>query len=203
MRAMVSTRAIRLSLALLTGWATAGSAQTAAGRPIPAAKTAEGSLSFDGRANVGDFTGTTTTLSGEMSGGADLSAVRGWVESPVATLKTGKDRRDRDLLKSMEADKYPTLRFDLDAVAGQNTGDSVPVTLKGRLSIHGIARAVELPGSVVLSADHARVHSDFPLNLKDYKIGGLSKMMGMLRMYEDIKVHVDVTFRFAAETGER
>jgi polyisoprenoid-binding protein YceI len=196
MRAMVAIRAIRLSLALVTGWATAGSGQTAASRPIPAAKSAEGSLSFDGRANVGDFTGTTTTLSGEMSGGPDLSAVRGWVESPVATLKTGKDRRDRDLLKSMEADKYPTLRFDLDNVVGQNTADSVPVTLKGRLSIHGIVRPVELPGSVVLSADHARVRADFPLNLKDYKIGGLSKMMGMLRMYEDIKVHVDVTFRF-------
>jgi polyisoprenoid-binding protein YceI len=199
MRAMVAIRAIRLSLALVTGWATAGSGQTAASRPIPAAKSAEGSLSFDGRANVGDFTGTTTTLSGEMSGGPDLSAVRGWVESPVATLKTGKDRRDRDLLKSMEADKYPTLRFDLDNVVGQNTADSVPVTLKGRLSIHGIVRPVELPGSVVLSADHARVRADFPLNLKDYKIGGLSKMMGMLRMYEDIKVHVDVTFRFQSE----
>jgi len=196
---MVPIRAIRLSLALVTGWATAGSGQTAASRPIPAAKTAEGSLSFDGRANVGDFTGTTTALSGEMSGGPDLSAVRGWVESPVATLKTGKDRRDRDLLKSMEADKYPTLRFDLDDVVGQNTADSVPVTLKGRLSIHGIVRPVELPGSVVLSADHARVRSDFPLNLKDYKIGGLSKMMGMLRMYEDITVHVDVTFRFGGE----
>jgi polyisoprenoid-binding protein YceI len=193
---MVAIRAIRLSLALVTGWATAGSGQTAARRPIPAAKSAEGSLSFDGRANVGDFTGTTRTLSGEMSGGPDLSAVRGWVESPVATLKTGKDRRDRDLLKSLEADKYPTLRFDLDDVGAQSTGDSVPVTLKGRLSIHGIVRPVELPGSAVLSADHVRVRSDFPLNLKDYKIGGLSKMMGMLRMYEDITVHVDVTFRF-------
>jgi hypothetical protein len=44
----------------------------------------------------------------------------------------------------------------------------------------------------------AHVHSDFPLNLKDYKIGGLSKMMGILRMYEAIKVHVDVTFRFSS-----
>ncbi len=174
-----------------------GSGQTAATRPIPAGKAAEGSLRFDGRANVGDFTGTTTTLSGEMSGGPDLSAVRGWVESPVATLKTGKDRRDRDLLKSMEADKYPTLRFDLDNVVAERAGDSVPVRLKGRLTIHGLVRPVEVPGSVVLSADHARVRSDFPLNLKDYKIGGLSKMMGMLRMYEDIKVHVDVSFRFS------
>ena len=34
----------------------------------------------------------------------------------------------------------------------------------------------------------------FPLNLKDYRIGGLSKLLGVLKMYEDIEVHVDVLF---------
>jgi polyisoprenoid-binding protein YceI len=188
-----------LSLALLAAWVVVAAAQTATGRPIPPGTAAEGTLSFDGRANVGDFTGTTSTLSGAMTGGADLAAVRGWVEAPVATLKTGKDRRDRDLLKSMEADKYPTIRFDLEGVSAAAPADSLPVTLKGRLTIHGVAREVELPGSLVLTTDRARVHADFPLNLKDYKIGGLSKMMGMLRMYEDIKVHVDVTFQLQAE----
>ena len=192
-------RAIRLTVVLMVGGAAVGAGQTAASHPIPPGKVAEGSLSFDGRANVGPFTGTTTTVSGEMSGGPALAAVRGWVESPVGTLKTGKDRRDRDLLKSMEAEKYPTLRFDLDSVVPASAGDSVPVTLKGRLTIHGVGRPVALRGSVVLGGDHARVRSDFPLNLKDYKIGGLSKMMGMLRMYEDIKVHVDVTFRLGSE----
>jgi len=188
-----------LSLALLAAWVVVAAAQTATGRPIPPGTAAEGTLSFDGRANVGGFTGTTSTLSGAMTGGADLAAVRGWVEAPVATLKTGKDRRDRDLLKSMEADKYPTIRFDLEGVSAAAPADSLPVTLKGRLTIHGVAREVELPGSLVLTTDRARVRADFPLNLKDYKIGGLSKMMGMLRMYEDIKVHVDVTFQLQGE----
>jgi hypothetical protein len=31
---------------------------------------------------------------------------------------------------------------------------------------------------------------------KDYEIGGLSKMLGMIKMHEDIEVHVDL--RFAA-----
>jgi hypothetical protein len=38
------------------------------------------------------------------------------------------------------------------------------------------------------------VRTDFPLDLTSYKIGGLSKMLGMLKMDERIKVHVDVTF---------
>jgi polyisoprenoid-binding protein YceI len=183
----------------VAAWATSGTAETAAATPIPAGTATEATLSFDGHASVGAFIGTTKTVSGEMSGGPDISAVRGWVESPVNTLKTGNDRRDRDLLKSMEADKYPNLRFGLDGVTPTGTGESVPVTLKGRLMIHGVEQTVELPGWVVVGSGGAHVHSDFPLNLKDYKIGGLSKMMGVLRMYEDIKVHVDVTFRFSGQ----
>jgi hypothetical protein len=32
------------------------------------------------------------------------------------------------------------------------------------------------------------------LNLKDYKIGGLSKALGMLKMQEGIVIHVDLLF---------
>ena len=35
--------------------------------------------SFDGHATVGDFTGTTTTVTGEMTGGESLAAIAdGW-----------------------------------------------------------------------------------------------------------------------------
>lgn len=163
--------------------------------PIAPAKVVEGTLSFDGRATAGDFTGTTTEVSGESTGGAQLSDVRGFVEAPVRSLVTGDRRRDRDLNKSMESDKHPIMRFDLTEVApAGEVGDSVAVTLAGELRVHGVARSVKLPGSIVLRGERVRVRSDFPLNLKDYKIGGLSKMLGMLKMYEDIVVHVDVTF---------
>ena len=37
-----------------------------------------------------------------------------------------------------------------------------------------------------------------PLNLKSYKIGGLSKALGILRMDEKILIHLDLTFTTAA-----
>ena len=82
---------------------------------LPEARVVSGTLSFDGYATVGDFTGTTADVTGEMSGGA-LAEVRGWVEAPVKSLKTGNGRRDRDLNKSMESDRYPTIRFELSRV---------------------------------------------------------------------------------------
>jgi len=163
--------------------------------PIASGTVKEGRLSFDGRATAGDFTGVTTTVTGAMEGGPELAGVRGWVEAPVATLKTGNDRRDRDLNKSMESGKYPVIRFELERVEpGSGSEDSLPVTLHGRLMIHGETREVTLPATLGFPDSTVRVRSTFPLNLKEYRIGGLSKMLGILKMYEDIVVHVDVTF---------
>src|SRR2546426_4776292 len=41
---------------------------------------------------------------------------------------------------------------------------------------------------VWVAPDTIRVRGDFPLNLKDYRIGGLSKMLGILKMHENIEV---------------
>lgn len=163
-------------------------------RPIPDGRLVSGTLSFDGHATAGDFTGTTTSVSGQVTSAPDLAAVRGWVEAPVQSLKTGNGRRDRDLNKSMESDKYPTIRFDLSRVT-RSASSSDSVVLHGQLRIHGVTREVELPGSIRFSGTDARVRTDFPLNLKDYRIGGLSKMLGMLKMYDDIEVHADLLFR--------
>lgn len=164
-------------------------------RPVASGRVTAGTLSFDGRATAGDFVGSTTTVSGELRGAPDLTGVRGWVEAPVKTLKTGNGKRDKDLNKSLESDKYPVLRFELNRIVPTGgTGENVAVVLQGTLAIHGVSRKVELPGAIRFSGSTARVRTDFPLNLKDYRIGGLSKLLGMLKMYEDIEVHGDIVF---------
>jgi polyisoprenoid-binding protein YceI len=171
-------------------------AQAQQNRPVADGRVISGRLSFDGHATAGDFTGTTDSVAGQLQGAPDLTGVRGWVEAPVRSLKTGNGKRDKDLNKSMESDKYPVLRFDLARVTRSGgSGDSVGVVLHGMLHIHGVTRDVELPGTVRLTGSNARVHTDFPLNLKDYRIGGLSKLLGMLKMYENIQVHTDLTFQ--------
>jgi polyisoprenoid-binding protein YceI len=167
--------------------------------PIPDGQVTSGMLSFDGHATMGDFTGTTRTVTGQLTGAPNIGSVRGWVEAPVQSLKTGDRKRDKDLNKSMESSEYPSLRFDLNRItATGSAGDSMPVSLYGTLNIHGVTRRLELPGTIEFKGASARVRSDFPLNLKDYGIGGLSKMLGMLKMHENIEVHVDVLFGLGA-----
>ena len=164
----------------------------------PSAVLRSGTLSFDGHATVGDFVGSTTTMSGSLTG--DVAAARGWVEAPVATLQTKNDHRDRDLRGSMEVTKYPTMRFDLERVQIRSTTlQGADVLLHGSLTIHGVKRDVALPAIVARDADTTRVTSVFPLDLADYHIGGLTKMLGLLRMNPKIEVHVDL--RFVDETS--
>jgi polyisoprenoid-binding protein YceI len=171
------------------------SAPLAAQGPIPSGSIEHGVLAFDGHATTGSFTGTTETVVGEMSGGASLAEVRGWVEAPVVTLVTGNNKRDKDLNKSMESDKYPTIRYDLSGVEpGRVHGDTVDVTLRGTFHIHGVSREAAIPAMVVVLPGSVSVHATTPMNLKDYAIGGLTKALGILRMQEVIEVHLDLVF---------
>ena len=164
-------------------------------RPIRGGTVGEGRLSFAGRATTGAFTGTTTTVRGEMSGGRSLAEVRGWVDAPVSTLITGNGHRDKDLNKSLESGRYPTIRFDLTGVTpGAARGDTADVVLHGRFTIHGVTREATIRATVVTQPDAIRVRGDTPLSLKDYKIQGLSKLLGTLKMYDKIVVHLDLSF---------
>jgi len=148
---MVWSADARLLLATVLIYTAQPGFMPAQSRPIPSGQISAGMLSFDGHATVGDFTGSTTTVKGQISGASDLAGVRGWVEAPVETLKTGDNRRDKDLNKSMESKKYPVLRFDLERIAPAGSGEDIPVILHGALSIHGVRRTVELPATIRFS----------------------------------------------------
>src|SRR6476661_6014578 len=65
--------------------------------PAPNAVLKSGTLSFTGHSTLGEFVGSTTAVSGGVTGNAELANARGWVEAPVTTLSTGNGLRDRDL----------------------------------------------------------------------------------------------------------
>jgi polyisoprenoid-binding protein YceI len=163
---------------------------------VPAATLREGTLGFDGHATTGDFVGTTRSVTGAVLASADYATVRGWVEAPVATLKTGNGLRDRDLRKVMEVERYPTMRYELSGATmrGSPRADSAELVLHGTLRLHGVDRSVDVPVTVVRTAEGARVTGTFPLDVTDYRVGGLSKMGGLLKMKPRIEVHLALRF---------
>jgi polyisoprenoid-binding protein YceI len=164
-------------------------------RILSPANVVRGTLSFDARATLGAFTGTTSTVTGTMTGGSALREVRGHVEAQVATLKTGNGLRDKDMMKAMDADSFPVMRFELYGVSEQHqAADSSVVTLSGQMTLHGVSRDVAVPATVRFGKDGVQVTATFPLNVRDYGVTRLSRMLGAFKMNPDIVVHVDVVF---------
>lgn len=165
------------------------------GPAIPAGTVRSAELWFDAKATLGSFRGITKVARGEMSGGATLSAVHGFVEADAVTLSTSNGLRDKDMRKTLEVEKFKVIRFDLDSVAiVSEMGDSTKVELVGRMTIHGVTKPIRVPSIVQRAADHIRVTGSFPVVLPQYGVTKLSRMLGTLRMNELIHVGLDVTF---------
>jgi polyisoprenoid-binding protein YceI len=73
----------------------------------------------------------------------------------VKTLDTGDGKPDKDLNKSMESNKYPTMRFELTGLTpAGGSADTAAVRLQGKLTLHGVTRDVTLPGQVWKTVTH-------------------------------------------------
>ena len=171
------------------------SAPVAAQHPIPSSTTVAGHLSYDGHGTFGGFVGATDSVVGTLNGAADLSRVSGYVAARAGSLRTGVGKRDRDQWSSLQVDSFPFIRYDVDSVGvGAMHGDTLLVTLHGRFEIHGVTRAADLPSRLLLTPGAAHLISETPLDLRDHRIGGLTKFFGTLKMDPHITVHIDVTF---------
>lgn len=180
-------------------WATAGAAQEAT------ATLRSADLWFDAKASLGPFRGSTHAAHGqmhsEMRGGTEvLPTTRGFVEMASTSLSTDNSIRDHDMRKTLNVDKFPTIRFDLDSVVvSAESTDSARVELLGRLTLHGVVRHIRFPAVVHRGPAQARVTAGFDLILPDYGITDLSRMLGALKMDKTIRVGLDVTFSMARE----
>lgn len=155
-----------------------------------------GTLSFTASTTTGGFVGSTEAASGMVEGG--LASAHGWVEALVASFATGSELRDRDMRRALEAEQYPTMRFDLARVEvlldADDRDDSVPVDLHGSLTIHGVSRLVRIPAIIAFDDESIRLASSFPLDVEEYRIGGLTRLFGLLRMHRRIEVHLELLF---------
>ena len=143
----------------------------------PSAQLASAEIWFDARASVADFQGRTTIATGTLD----------WVEVRWADIDTKNGTRNRHMLKTVDADHFPLIRFD---VTGLRSGaDSVA----GRLSLHGVTRDVVWPVSARLAADSVTVLADFPVDMRDYGIKPPVKFV-IARMGPVVQVHVRLTF---------
>jgi len=139
-----------------------------------------GEIRFDAKASVADFQGRTTVVAGTLE----------WVEVRWADIDTKNGTRNRHMLKTVDAEHFPVIRFDL---AG-TTADSGQVQVRGTLTMHGVSHPVEWPAVIHAWPDSAAVAADFPVDMRDYGIKPPVKFV-IARMGPVVQVHVRLVFQ--------
>ena len=156
----------------------------------------DGVLAFDARASVGQFRGETHAVRGAASCADSIASTTGYVETDVRSIKTGNGMRDRDMYSSLNASAYPVIRFDLINISsgGALASGGVSVTIHGRLHVNGVTQSIDAPATINQYADSTRLRASFPVSLKSFRLTGLSKLFGALKVNDGITVSIGVTF---------
>ena len=144
---------------------------------VPSAKLVSTEIRFDAKATVADFQGRTTVATGTLHR----------VEVRWQDIDTQNGTRNRHMLKTVDADQFPVIRFDVVAV--RPGADSVA----GTLALHGVTRQVVWPVTVRYAADTVSVAADFPVDMRDYGIKPPVRFV-IARMGAVVQVHVRLVF---------
>ncbi|MBD1396389.1 YceI family protein [Pontibacter sp. JH31] len=88
------------------------------------------------------------------------------VRVPVRSFDSGNRRRDRDMLKVTEAERYPEVTF----ISSQITEQDGALAVTGRLTFHGITREIQLIAQTQWQGESLLVTGEFDISLEAYQI---------------------------------
>jgi DNA-binding PadR family transcriptional regulator len=116
-------------------------------------------------------------------------ATRAHLEVPVAELRSGNRLYDAELLRRVDARRFPVVNLDLDECVRVGVTDRY--SLVGRIGFHDVTRTIEGGVSVTTpSAGVIRVSGEQAFDIRDYGIA--SPTVLMLRIYPTVSVRLQV-----------
>lgn len=144
------------------------------------------SVNFKVRATLHSFTGTATEWNAQVvfPEGSDLPEQAKFTAS-VAGMQTGDEKRDRDMHEWLNAEKFPEIEFDLEAL--KQEGEAYQAT--GKLMLHGEAKPVTIPVTFEQTGNAFSVSGEVTIDHREYGLKKYRKF-GLLT----VNPEVDVTF---------
>jgi len=96
--------------------------------------------------------------------------------------------------KYMETDKFPKAVFQ-GKIVGFNLSDGNEQQVKalGKLTIHGVTKDIEVPGTIQKKGDNISMKTKFMVKLEDYKIA-IPQLLWQ-NIAEQVEVSVDFVFK--------
>ena len=122
------------------------------------------------------------------------------VDLPVAKFHSHKDGLDKNMMKSLKSDQFPSITFHMDryAVAGPATGDTISLTADGTLTVCGKPKKLTLAAKAWMSDKGLWVAGSQPLNMTDFGVKPPTMMMGAIKTGDRVVIHYQLLLAPAA-----
>jgi polyisoprenoid-binding protein YceI len=160
-------------------------------------------IMYTAHATTHDMEGKVGEFWGWMKVDTGSRAIQGTIEARAKSMTTGNSMRDNNTFKLLEADKYPTISFEITGAEGDELasatskedliGKELSVKVKGRLSLHGVTNEVALPATVEVKSTSLRGTASFKLLLTDY--GMEPPKFTLFEAEDDVDLDVKLVFR--------
>ena len=112
------------------------------------------------------------------------------VDIPVASMRSGKSGLDKNMQKTLKADRFPSIRFQLAHYALSPTaGDTAGLQADGTLTIAGHDRPTKLTARAYRSAQGIWVEGTQALLMTDFEIRPPTMMLGAVKVGDRVTVH--------------
>lgn len=161
------------------------------------------SITITGVSTVHEWTMSGTAIDGSIDIAPEIAAApasaEAWksdkpalvsVKIPVARITSPHDRMNRIMLDAMKAKSYPEVRYDLfEARALKGSSDAFVVKTRGRLTVAGVTRDIEMDVAAAKSGESRYVLTgEAPLKMTDFGITPPTAMMGAIRAADQVRV---------------
>lgn len=166
--------------------------------------TPSGSLRIEGDSTLHKWSSTATAVSMSFTMADDApkglaealkaSKVKGMeLKIAVAGLKSGESGLDKNMRKSMDAEKFPEVLYKLGKYELSKPVNGV-VTAKttGELTIAGKAQTISMDVDFNLGSDKAEAKGSYTLNMSDYGIKPPSLMLGAIKVRDPVTIRFDL-----------
>lgn len=189
-------------------------------------------LVLEGSSNVAGWRCSGTTLDGRMEVAAPLTHINAvidrvedgdigrWMSNPaaarfpqpdfqlripVATLRCGNGRMERDMYRALRSAEHPAIEFRFEKIVGGITHDidrgTYRVNASGSLSLAGTRRNinVEIEARRV-GPDQFRLRARLPLRMTDFRITPPTALFGAIKANDGLIVDFDLVLRATPTT---
>jgi Uncharacterized conserved protein len=116
---------------------------------------------------------------------------------PAESLKSDNKTMDKNTYKALNTGKHNTISFVAgNAVIKPNGGNGFTLIAKGKLTISGVSRDVEITANGVVNADKSITYSGaYKLKMTDYKVNPPNIMFGAIKTGDDVTVQFDLVLK--------